>query len=332
MLCYRAIYKNILTHTDPERAHHVAMRAIGIFGRSSFARLARLTVGRMPRRPMPGLLRRPLPGRVGLAAGQDKNATAVEGLRSLGFAFVEIGTVTLEPQPGNEQPRLWRIPEDDALRNRMGFNNDGAEVVASRLAELRSHRDGKEIILGVNIGKNKWVSAEDAPADYARCAQLLGPYADYLVINVSSPNTPGLRDLQNVNHLRDIARAVKEQAPSVPTFVKIAPDLADEDIREVAQMVLEEDLAGVVATNTTINHTLGEGGLSGMPLRARSLEVVRIARNALGPDKVIIGVGGIFTSEDAHAMLAAGADLIEILTSFISEGPLLPGMLNRSLA
>lgn len=332
MRCYRAIYKNILVHTDPERAHHVAMRAIGIFGRSPVARLARMTIGKMPARGVHGLLRRPVPGRVGLAAGQDKNATAVEGLRALGFAFVEIGTVTPQPQPGNEQPRLWRIPEDDALHNRMGFNNDGAEVVAERLAQLRSHRDGKEIILGVNIGKNKWVCAEDAPADYARCAQLLGPYADYLVINVSSPNTPGLRDLQSVDHLREIAHAVKINAPSVPTFVKIAPDLADEDIRAIAQMVLEEDLAGVVATNTTINHTLGEGGLSGKPLKERSLEVVRIARQGLGPAKVIIGVGGIFTTEDAHAMLAAGADLIEILTSFISEGPLLPGILNRSLA
>lgn len=337
MLLYRIVYRTLLSRTDAEWVHSVSMKAIAAFGRSPLAPLAARTIGYRGGEKVTGLLARPLPGRVGLAAGQDKKAEAVLGLDALGFAFTEIGTVTPEPQPGNEKPRLWRHPELMAFRNRMGFNNDGADVVASRLAALRATRRGAKAIVGVNIGKNKWVSAEDAPADYRTCAAKLAEYADFLVINVSSPNTPGLRDLQAVDSLREIARATRggaaqAGAPTVPILVKIAPDLADEDVDAVAHMVIEEKLDGVVATNTTIAHNLGEGGVSGAPVRERALEVVARLRAILGRDYLIIGVGGIFNASDAEAMVKAGADLIEVLSGFIYEGPLLPGLLNRALA
>ena len=336
-MLYRWIYNHLLVHTDPEVAHDVAMRAIGTFGRTPLASLSQATVGWRGGGNFTGLLARPLPGRVGLAAGQDKDATAVLGTIALGFAFTEIGTVTPLPQPGNEQPRLWRINEKRAFRNRMGFNNDGADVVAERLKQLRSSKRGRAAVVGVNIGKNKWTSAQDAPRDYSVCAAKLARWADYLVINVSSPNTPGLRDLQAVDSLGDIARATRtaaEQAAGrrVPVLVKIAPDLADADIASVAQLVVEEDLDGVVATNTTIAHDHGEGGVSGAPVLDRAVDVVAQLRGLLGPDRIIIGVGGIFTVSDANRMLNAGADLLEVLTSFVYEGPLLPGRLNRALA
>ncbi|MCF2706406.1 quinone-dependent dihydroorotate dehydrogenase [Arcanobacterium haemolyticum] len=336
-MLYRFIYDKIFVHIDPEKAHHDAMEAIGLFGRTPLAPLAAATIGFPGTGTFPGLFARPLRGRVGLAAGQDKNATAVLGTLALGFAFTEIGTVTPEPQPGNERPRLWRITERRAFRNRMGFNNDGADAVAQRLRALRSTKRGRAAFVGVNIGKNKWVSADDAPRDYATCARKLARYADYLVINVSSPNTPGLRDLQAVDHLTGIVRATREAADAaanrhVPILVKIAPDLADDDILAVARMVIDKGLDGVVATNTTIAHDYGEGGMSGAPLIDRSVDVVGMLRSALGTDKVIIGVGGISTVDDAQRMINAGADLLEILTSFVYEGPLLPGKLNRALA
>lgn len=336
-MLYRWVYNNILVHTDAEVAHDVAMKAIGIFGHSPLAPLSQATVGWHGGGSFAGLLARPLPGRLGLAAGQDKDATAILGTVALGFAFTEIGTVTPKPQPGNEKPRLWRITEKKAFRNRMGFNNDGADAVAERLAELRSTKRGRAAIVGVNIGKNKWTSAEDAPQDYSICAAKLARWADYLVINVSSPNTPGLRDLQAVDSLREIARVTREASERaagrrVPVLVKIAPDLADADIAQVAQMVIDEDLDGVVATNTTIAHDYGDGGVSGAPVLDRAVEVVTQLRTLLGPDRIIIGVGGIFTVGDANRMLNAGADLLEILTSFVYEGPFLPGKLNRALA
>ena len=334
---YRMIYDKLLVHTDPERAHHLAMEAIGLFGRTPLAPLASATVLNPGRGRFTGLLPRAVPGRVGMAAGQDKRASAILGTIGLGFGFTEIGTITPEPQPGNEQPRLWRIPERKAFRNRMGFNNDGADVVAKRLRDLRKTRRGRAAVVGVNIGKNKWVSAEDAPKDYATCATKLARWADYLVINVSSPNTPGLRDLQAVDSLREIVRATRQAADlaagrHVPILVKIAPDLANADIDDVAQMVQEEDLDGVVATNTTIAHDYGEGGVSGAPVLDRAVEVVSRLRAALGKDYLIIGVGGIFSVDDAHRMINAGADLLEILTSFIYNGPFFPSRLNRALA
>ena len=231
-MLYRLVYRLVLSKTDPERIHDAAMSAIGAFGRSPLAPLASATVGHRGGDRLAGLIARPVPGRLGMAAGQDKNGTAILGTIALGFAFTEIGTVTPRPQPGNEGPRLWRIPGERAFRNRMGFNNDGADAVARRLARLRSSRRGRACVVGVNIGKNRWVAAEDAAADYATCAGKLARYADYLVVNVSSPNTPGLRDLQAVEALRPIVRATRRAADAaarrhVPVLVKIAPDLLE---------------------------------------------------------------------------------------------------------
>ncbi|MDO5025631.1 MAG: quinone-dependent dihydroorotate dehydrogenase [Trueperella sp.] len=332
---YRLMFKLFISKTDPEQAHNRVMRALALFGKiTPVAALAR----RVLRWGYPSAhyFNRQLTGRVGLAAGLDKDAIAVRGLDALGFAFVEVGTITPKPQPGNDQPRLWRHLADETIRNRMGFNNDGADACAARLAQLRATAAGKQAVVGVNIGKNKWTSAAAAPNDYAYAAEKLAPYADYLVINVSSPNTPGLRDLQAVESLTPIVRATIAGAQAgtsrpVPVLVKIAPDLADADIAKVAALVKTEQLAGVVATNTTIGHDRGPGGLSGPILLPRSTQVVADLRRELGPDFLIIGVGGVTTAADAKRMVAAGADLVQIYTSFIYHGAFLPSKLNRAL-
>jgi dihydroorotate dehydrogenase len=287
------------------------------------------------------VLGRTFPSRFGLAAGFDKNAVGVPGLTMLGFGHVEIGTVTAFAQPGNEAPRLWRHIPDRALRNRMGFNNEGAVAVARRLRALRSTPSGRALVVGVNIGKTKVTPAADAADDYATSAGHLAPYADYLVVNVSSPNTPGLRDLQSVDALRPILQAVRAAAdesaaaagrPRVPLLVKIAPDLADADVDAVADLAVELGLDGMVAVNTTISHDLGPGGLSGPPLLDRGLVVVSRLRHRLGTGPVIIGVGGISTPADARAYLAAGADLIQGYTGFIYEGPFWASRIVKALA
>lgn len=338
---YRLLFDKLVVHSNPEVAHNVAMVGLAAAGAVPWWRLLRATFGRRPSRPVPandagGPLVRPIPGRVGLAAGLDKDATSILGLDALGFGFIEVGTVTPRPQPGNDKPRLWRHPEDRAIRNRMGFNNDGAAMMADRLRKLRSTRRGRSVVVGVNIGKNKVTPAHLAAEDYALCARMLARWADYLVINVSSPNTPGLRDLQTREDLARIVgatrRAARESAGrEVPVFVKIAPDLDDAQIDEMADAVGELGLAGIVATNTTIGHDRGPGGLSGEPLRERALEVVRRLRTRLGDGPVIIGVGGITTEDDVREMLAAGADLAQIYSSFIYEGPDLPGRLCRAV-
>jgi dihydroorotate dehydrogenase len=333
---YRLLYDKVLTRTDPEHAHEAATKAI---------RLGRPVTRLLPQRGTEvqamGLT---FPGVLGLAAGFDKNAQSIDALAALGFAFIEIGTVTGEPQPGNPKPRLFRLTDDRAVVNRMGFNNDGAEAVAQRLAaRRRSH-----VIVGVNIGKTKLVPEDEAIADYEKSTRLLAPYADYLVVNVSSPNTPGLRDLQAVDKLKPLLAAVRAQAdetvPSrhVPLLVKIAPDLSDDDVLAVADLAVELGLDGIVATNTTISRdglvsdpaeveAVGAGGLSGAPLRARALEVTRMVRDRVGPDLVIIGVGGITTAQDAWDRLEAGATLVQGYTAFIYEGPLWPRRVHRQL-
>ncbi|NMR21308.1 quinone-dependent dihydroorotate dehydrogenase [Cellulomonas fimi] len=337
---YRLLFDHVLRRTDPERAHELASRVIRWAGDvPPVAGLVRRAVLPDPPRPVRAFGRE-LRGPLGLAAGFDKDAAGVRGLAMLGFAFVEIGTVTAHPQPGNPRPRLWRAVEQRGLRNRMGFNNEGAAAVAARLRRLRATPSGRAIVVGVNIGKTKVTPAADAPADYATSAGLLAPYADYLVVNVSSPNTPGLRDLQSVEALRPILTVVRQAAdtataerggPRVPLLVKIAPDLLDPDVDAVADLAVELGLDGVVAVNTTIAHDLGEGGLSGPPLRARGLEVVRRLRARLGPGPVIVGVGGITTAADARAYLAAGATLVQGYTGFIYHGPAWAGRLNRAL-
>lgn len=265
------------------------------------------------------------PRPLGLAAGFDKNATAVDAWAPLGFGYAELGTVTAEAQPGNDKPRLFRLPEDRAIVNRMGFNNAGAAAAARNLRARRSHDT-----VGINIGKTKVTPAAEAVADYRRSASVLGPLADYVVVNVSSPNTPGLRDLQAVSSLRPILEAV-QQATVTPVLVKIAPDLSDEDIDAVADLAVDLGLAGVVATNTTISReglktdsqqvaALGAGGLSGAPLAERSLAVLRRLRNR-HPDLVVISVGGISTPQQAWERITAGASLLQGYTGLIYGGP-----------
>nr|NLD40115.1 quinone-dependent dihydroorotate dehydrogenase [Actinomycetales bacterium] len=337
---YRAIYDTALVHTNPEAAHHAAMIAIGAAGNVEPTRRSlAATIGRRgPTVTNPRLLvfPRPFPGVPGLAAGMDKNATAVLGMDALGFGFVEVGTVTALAQPGNEAPRLWRHPDMEGLRNRMGFNNDGARVVGERLRRLRSSPQGRAVVVGANIGKSRATPLEDAAADYATSTRHLARWADYIVVNVSSPNTPGLRALQDAEALAPILRTVREEATratgrEVPLLVKIAPDLTDEQVVEVAELARAERLAGVAATNTTIAHDLGPGGLSGAPLRERVLEVVGILRRALGSRGVIMASGGIFAAEHGRAFLDSGADLLTAYTAFVYEGPSWPGRMNRVL-
>ena len=342
-MLYDLLYKTVLTRIDPEVIHDICMDAIEVTGRVPIVRdVVRQMWGRRPSLPVPsasqgGPFARPVPGIMGLAAGMDKEGRAVEGLDMLGFGFIEVGTFTAHAQPGNDKPRMWRHPEMRAIRNRMGFNNEGADEAARRLRALRSTPRGRSIVVGANIGKTKATALEDAVEDYRYSASRVARWADYLVVNVSSPNTPGLRSLQSAESLRPILVAVREAGDAaahrhVPLLVKIAPDLADEDIDAVADLVRELALDGVVATNTTIAHDLGEGGLSGSPLLPRALEVVRRLRARLGEGPTIIGVGGISSIMDAELMLEAGADLLQAYSAFIYNGPAWPGRINRALA
>lgn len=342
-MLYDLLYKTVLTRIDPEVTHDICMDAIEVTGRVPIVRdVVRQMWGRRPSLPVPsasqgGPFARPVPGIMGLAAGMDKEGGAVEGLDMLGFGFIEVGTFTAHAQPGNDKPRMWRHPEMRAIRNRMGFNNEGADEAARRLRALRSTPRGRSIVVGANIGKTKATALEDAVEDYRYSASRVARWADYLVVNVSSPNTPGLRSLQSAESLRPILVAVREAGDAaarrhVPLLVKIAPDLADEDIDAVADLVRELALDGVVATNTTIAHDLGEGGLSGSPLLPRALEVVRRLRARLGEGPTIIGVGGISSIMDAELMLEAGADLLQAYSAFIYNGPAWPGRINRALA
>jgi len=337
-LIYRLLFDHVLTRTDPERAHHAAFRAIRA-GRP----VMHAWSGRRATQPVQAL-GLTFPNRLGLAAGFDKNAVGIDALAALGFGHVEIGTVTGEPQPGNPKPRLFRLPEDRAVINRMGFNNDGAEVVAQRLAARATGLDKvrRRPVLGVNIGKTKVVPEDEAIGDYEKSTRLLAPHADYLVVNVSSPNTPGLRDLQAVEKLEPLLTSVRRKADEVtearvPLLVKIAPDLSDDDVLAVADLATAIGLDGIIATNTTIRRDglvsdkgAETGGLSGAPLRQRSLEVLRLlAKRA--PDLTLIGVGGITTLADAQARIEAGATLVQGYTAFIYEGPFWPSRLARGL-
>lgn len=278
---------------------------------------------------------------VGLAAGFDKNAVAFDALSDVGFGWVEVGTLTAHPQRGNPRPRLFRLPQDRALVNRLGFNNCGAAAAAPRLARPR------RATVGVNIGKSKITPAADAAEDYVASTRLLAPHADYLVVNVSSPNTPGLRDLQAVDQLRPlleaVQRTVEEGGRAVPLLVKIAPDLADEDVDAVADLAVELGLAGIVATNTTLSRAglrtperqvaqCGAGGLSGPPLRARATEVLRRLYLRAGRRLLLVGCGGIDSVDDAWARIRAGATLLQVYTGFVYGGPRFPAHLAEGLA
>ncbi|UDY22146.1 quinone-dependent dihydroorotate dehydrogenase [Nocardioides sp. Kera G14] len=341
---YRILFDHYLVNQDPEEAHYAAFRAI---------RAARPVLSRVPAPGTPveamGIT---FPNRLGLAAGFDKNGVGIDSLAGLGFGHIEIGTVTGQPQPGNPKPRLFRLTADRAVVNRMGFNNDGAEAVAARLKARLDARPSGDTgpVLGINIGKTKLVPENDQRAvedDYALSTRLLSPYADYLVVNVSSPNTPGLRSLQAIDKLQPLLEHVRRTADQatdrrVPLLVKIAPDLADDDVRDVADMAVTIGLDGIIATNTTISRDglrshpsqleeVGAGGLSGRPLKERSLEVLSLLRNRVGTALTLIGVGGVTTAADAQAKLDGGATLVQGYTAFIYEGPLWPRTVAKGL-
>ncbi len=350
-MLYRSILRPILFRLPPESAHELALRSLSLALHPSWSRaIAEKRYGRAPF----GELRRfnlSFQNAVGLAAGFDKNGTAAEGLSALGFGFIEVGTVTQKPQPGNPRPRLFRLPLDRALINRAGFNNHGAAAVARRLLQHRPR-----CVLGINIGKSRVVPLEEAIPDYLASFELVHPLADYIVVNVSSPNTPHLRELQRPRLLKELltalqqrnrelsAAAAKPGAHPVPLLVKIAPDLGAQDLEEIVEVALDAGLSGIIATNTTTGRALlrrtpagvveacGEGGLSGAPLRAPSTEIIarlyHLARGRLS----IIGVGGIFNAEDAWEKICAGACLVQLYTGFIYEGPRIASRINDGLA
>jgi dihydroorotate dehydrogenase len=282
------------------------------------------------------------PNPVGLAAGFDKNARLVNPLASLGFGFVEIGTVSPRPQAGNATPRLFRLPQDNALINRMGFNNDGAEVVAARLKSLKPR-----CIVGGNIGKNKSTPNELAYQDYLTCFEVLYPWVDYFVINISSPNTPGLRELQQKKPLKELItrlqQASKAKPKIKPILLKVAPDLSNSQLDDIIEIVKDTGIDGIVATNTTLDRgnlqtdhqqleQIGAGGLSGQPLNIRSTEVIRYLSEKSKGEIPIVGVGGISTTEDVLEKLEAGASLVQVYTGFIYQGPSMVRRINKSLA
>lgn len=336
----------MLYRLSAETAHHLIIRLLRLAQLLPLGLVLLRLLFAPRKRPAPvRALGLEFPSPVGLAAGFDKNAEVFDALGAVGFGFVEVGTVTGEGQPGNPLPRLFRLPPDRALVNRMGFNNRGAEEVASRLA--KRGRSGRPI-LGVNIGKTKLVPAEQAADDYEKSARLLGEHADYFVVNVSSPNTPGLRDLQAVDSLRPILervrRALDESVKKrrVPLLVKIAPDLADDDVRSVAELALELGLDGIIATNTTISRaglhsppaaveSAGVGGLSGAPLKERSLAVLRLLAEHTHGRLTLISAGGIETAAEARERLAVGATLVQVYSAMIYEGPGLAGKLTSGL-
>jgi dihydroorotate dehydrogenase len=294
---------------DPEAAHEWMLHRLSTLSKPAAALLKRLYFHADP----VNLFGVKFPNRVGLAAGMDKNGVALYAWPAFGFGFVEVGTVTAHAQPGNERPRLFRLPERQAVVNRMGFNNAGAAALAQRLTGFK-----RQVPLGISLGKSKVTPLEEAVGDYRASYELLAPHADYIAVNVSSPNTPGLRELQDRSHLDAILTALKGE---VPVLVKIAPDLTDHAIAEALDVCATTGVAGVIATNTTIAHDGPQGGLSGAPLKHRAREVVAFIHRESGLP--VIGVGGIMSADDAARMFDAGASLIQLYTGFVYHGPAL---------
>ncbi len=322
------ILRSLLFRLPPETAHQFslsALRAVHSCGLTAFRSRA---TAPMPKTVM-GVT---FPNPVGLAAGMDKDGRYLDALGALGFGFIEVGTVTPRPQSGNPRPRLFRIPGEEAIINRMGFNNEGVEALVERLKVRRY--PGR---VGVNIGKNRDTPLEDASADYRVCLRKVYAYADYIAINISSPNTPGLRDLQEKDRLRILLDEIREEQQLrfreygryVPIAVKISPDLEDSDIEALSPVFVEAGVDGIIATNTTLSrpadlratHRNEEGGLSGAPLRERSTQVIRRLHSALGGRVPLIGVGGIMSEEDTREKIDAGADLVQLYTGFVYRGP-----------
>lgn len=327
---------------NPEKAHHTVTGGLKTFSKiwgskTLLKSLYAVNDKRLEREVFGLKFKNP----VGLAAGFDKNAEYIEDMAKFGFGFIEIGTVTPKPQPGNDKPRMFRLVNDSALINRMGFNNQGADVAAGRLKHLKE-RDG--VIIGGNIGKNKITPNEEAVNDYIYCFHALYDYVDYFVVNVSSPNTPGLRDLQEkepLMHILNTLQGLNAQKPKQkPILLKIAPDLTNSQLDDIVEIVTETKIAGVIATNTTISRegllsdpslVQEAGGVSGKPLTKRSTEVIRYLASQSNHSFPIIGVGGIHSANDAIEKLEAGASLIQVYTGFIYEGPALIGDICKAI-
>jgi dihydroorotate dehydrogenase len=336
---YRILFSLFLSRLDPETAHHLAFVVIRWLPRLGVGALARLMT-----RPHASLgvdaLGLHFDSPFGVAAGFDKDGDAVRGLWQLGFGHVEVGTITARAQPGNPRPRLFRLIGDRAVINRMGFNNRGAHDAAPRLRALAAR--SRRPVIGVNIGKSRVVDVADAVDDYLQSTALLAASADYLAVNVSSPNTPGLRGLQATERLTPLLTAVRDAAGATPVLVKIAPDLDDGEIVAIARLAVGLGLAGIIATNTTISRegltasadsvlALGEGGLSGAPLAKRSLDVLRLVRGVVPPEFCVISVGGVDSSDDVIERLDSGATLVQGYTAFLYRGPFWAWKINRGL-
>jgi len=322
---YQRFLRPIFFALDAEQAHDAVMSLLE--AGSQYPGMVRLTAGKSLLKCPRSVSGIEFPNPLGLAAGMDKNGIALPAWEALGFGFMEIGTITALPQPGNPKPRLFRYPEQQALINRLGFNNEGVESVATRLEGLRSEGRWPRIPVGLNIGKSKVTPSEKAHQDYLDSFKRLHALGDYYVINVSSPNTPGLRDLQSTEALSRIIRTLRdwEGTPRRPLFVKVSPDLAEEDLIAIVQLAEEEQLAGLIATNTTLDHLSiptgrdQTGGLSGVPVRPRSLEALRTIRQQT--QLPVIACGGISDANSAKERLNAGADLLQVYTAFIYQGP-----------
>lgn len=339
---YKSLIKPLFFLFEPEKIHHIVFKVIkflcAIPGVPSIIKSIYIVNDKRLERKLFGLT---FPNPVGLAAGFDKDAKLYDELGYYGFGFIEIGTLTPKAQPGNEKPRMFRLPEDDGLINRMGFNNGGAEAAAERLKNRKSN-----IIIGGNIGKNKITPNEEAVGDYEKCFETLFDFVDYFVVNVSSPNTPGLRALQDKEPLTKLLLRVKElnaqKKNPKAILLKIAPDLTNEQLDDIILIVKETKIDGVIATNTTISRAnlqtpdsklqaCGAGGLSGKPLTKRSVEVVKYLSDKSNKAFPIIGVGGIHTGKDAVEMLKAGASLVQVYTGFIYEGPGIAKKINKEI-
>ena len=331
MNLYKQVVRPPLFLCDPEAVHHVAIALLAGLG-PFLPRLAPPPDPRLERTVFG--VRFPHP--VGLAAGFDKNAVALPAWQALGFGFIEAGTITARGQPGNPKPRIFRYPEQEALINRLGFNNDGADAVAARLQQLRQSGKWPQIPVGINLGKSKITPLVESTRDYLLSFQRLYQFGDYFVLNVSSPNTPGLRTLQDRPALEELIDAIQRHNPlKKPILVKIAPDLEWDAIEQILGLVTEQECAGLIATNTTLDHSAihnsrrQKGGLSGRPLRQRSTEIVRfLTERSTIP---IIAAGGIHDADSALEKLDAGAALIQIYTGFIYEGPGLIGEICRAI-
>ncbi|HET6669987.1 MAG TPA: quinone-dependent dihydroorotate dehydrogenase [Pyrinomonadaceae bacterium] len=347
-MLYRSLLRRLLFRLPPETAHELALHTL-----AKAPRLVKRLVGTRDDKPPFGRLERfglNFSNPVGLAAGFDKDGIALPGLAALGFGFIEAGTVTFHPQPGNERPRLFRLPTDKALINRAGFNNKGAAAFAQRVAATAEHR--REYVLGVSIGKSKVAGLDEAIEDYLKSFTIVFPVADYVAVNVSSPNTPGLRDLQQANQLEALLLALQQRnielteqnhrVKEVPLLVKISPDVSAVELEQIAAVARKTSIAGIIATNTTITReglrssvaeiqACGDGGLSGLPLRGRSNRMIASLYKLTAGRIPLIGVGGIFTAHDAWEKICAGASLVQLYTGFIYQGPGIVAEINKGL-